>query len=151
MTWKPSPAVTWLVFVFRRFKCRRCVNNSQVRPPPDGSDCSADLSQWHHSSDPKGLEDILLKGAWSSGVTFVFHHKSHDKQLGLWLVTKRMLYTQANSLWYRDTLILLPQLIFKGLAHKLTDQGYLAEEHCSLNYTFYIQRFNWIMNCPLLQ
>ncbi|KAM7444232.1 DNA repair and recombination protein RAD54-like [Porites harrisoni] len=66
-----------------KFKCRRCVNNSQVRPPPDGSDCSADLSQWHHSSDPKGLEDILLKGAWSSGVTFVFHHKSHDKQLGL--------------------------------------------------------------------
>ena len=34
---------------------------------------------------------------------------------------------------------MLPQLIFKGLAHKLIDPGHLAEEHCSLNYTFYIQ------------
>lgn len=66
-----------------KFKCRRCVNNIQVHPPPDGTDCSADLSQWNHCADRKGLDDILLKGAWSSGVSFVFHQKSHDKQLGL--------------------------------------------------------------------
>lgn len=66
-----------------KFKCRRCVNNIQVHPPPEGTDCSADLSQWHHCADRKGLEDIMLKGAWSSGVTFVFHQKSHEKQLGL--------------------------------------------------------------------
>ncbi|XP_015768244.1 PREDICTED: DNA repair and recombination protein RAD54-like, partial [Acropora digitifera] len=66
-----------------KFKCRRCVNNIQVHPPPDGTDCSADLSQWNHCADRKGLDDILLKGAWSSGVSFVFHQKSHDKKLGL--------------------------------------------------------------------
>lgn len=66
-----------------KFKCRRCVNNIQVHPPPEGTDCSADLSQWNHCADRKGLDDILLKGAWSSGVSFVFHQKSHDKQLGL--------------------------------------------------------------------
>ncbi|KAJ7325361.1 DNA repair and recombination protein RAD54-like [Desmophyllum pertusum] len=66
-----------------KFKCRRCVNNIQVHPPPESTDCSGDLSQWHHCADRKGLEDIMLKGAWSSGVTFVFHQKSHEKQLGL--------------------------------------------------------------------
>ncbi|PFX22519.1 DNA repair and recombination protein RAD54-like isoform X3 [Stylophora pistillata] len=66
-----------------KFKCRRCVNNIQVTPPPEGTDCSADLSQWNHCADRKGLDDIMLKGAWSSGVTFVFHQKSHEKQLGL--------------------------------------------------------------------
>ena len=66
-----------------RFKCRRCVNNIQVHPPPEGTDCSANLSQWHHCADRKGLEDTLLKGAWDSGVSFVFHENSHDKQLGV--------------------------------------------------------------------
>ncbi|KAK0069943.1 DNA repair and recombination protein RAD54 [Biomphalaria pfeifferi] len=62
-----------------KFKCRRCVNNIQVKPPPDDSDCTCDLSQWNHSADKKGLNDIILKSAWES-VTFVFHHKSHDEQ-----------------------------------------------------------------------
>lgn len=66
-----------------KFKCRRCVNKIQVRPPPEGSDCNSDLSEWHHSADRKGLDDQALKGAWEDGVTFVFHHKSHEKQLGL--------------------------------------------------------------------
>lgn len=66
-----------------KFKCRRCVNNIQVHPPPEGTDCSANLSLWNHCADRKGLEDLMLKGAWSSGVTFVFHQKSHEKQLGL--------------------------------------------------------------------
>ena len=69
--------------VLHRFKCRRCVNNIQVTLPPEGTDCSADLSQWNHCADRKELDDVMLKGAWSSGVTFVFHQKSHEKQLGL--------------------------------------------------------------------
>ncbi|KAJ8305909.1 hypothetical protein KUTeg_016454 [Tegillarca granosa] len=39
-----------------KFKCRRCVNNIQVRPPPADSDCNSDLSQWHHSADKKDLQ-----------------------------------------------------------------------------------------------
>ncbi|KAK3091297.1 hypothetical protein FSP39_018741 [Pinctada imbricata] len=63
-----------------KFKCRRCVNNIQVKPPPPDSDCNSDLSQWNHCADRKGLEDILLKGAWESAISFVFHHRSHDEQ-----------------------------------------------------------------------
>ncbi|XP_060559787.1 DNA repair and recombination protein RAD54-like [Ruditapes philippinarum] len=64
------------------FKCRRCVNNIQVKPPSDDSDCNSDLSQWHHSTDKKGLKDLMLKGAWSSDtpISFVFHHHSHEQQ-----------------------------------------------------------------------
>jgi len=61
-----------------KFKCQRCVNNIQVKLPPEGSDCNSDLSQWNHSSDKKGLVDVLLKGSWGSSITFAFHHKSHD-------------------------------------------------------------------------
>ena len=61
----------------------RCVNRIQVRPPPDGSSCNSDLSEWNHCKDKKGLEDQALKGAWEDGVTFVFHHRSHEKQLGM--------------------------------------------------------------------
>ncbi|KAL5016382.1 hypothetical protein ScPMuIL_005971 [Solemya velum] len=63
-----------------KFKCRRCVNNIQVKPPPPDSDCNSDLSQWCHSADKKGLVDIILKGAWDPGISFVFHHRSHEKQ-----------------------------------------------------------------------
>ncbi|CAB4039696.1 DNA repair and recombination RAD54-like [Paramuricea clavata] len=66
-----------------KFKCRRCVNKIQVRPPPERSSCNSDLSEWNHSNDKKGLEDQALKGAWEDGVTFVFHHWSHEKQLGV--------------------------------------------------------------------
>ncbi|XP_064604260.1 DNA repair and recombination protein RAD54-like isoform X1 [Liolophura sinensis] len=63
-----------------KLKCRRCVNQIQVRPPPPGSDCNSDLSQWHHSTDKKGIEDRMLKGAWEAAVTFAFHHRSHEEQ-----------------------------------------------------------------------
>ncbi|XP_048581564.1 DNA repair and recombination protein RAD54-like [Nematostella vectensis] len=66
-----------------KFKCRRCVNNIQAHPPPQGTDCTANLSLWNHCASSKGLEDTFLKGAWSSGISFVFHQKSHEKQLGL--------------------------------------------------------------------
>ena len=63
-----------------RFKCRRCVNNIQVKGPPEGSDCNADLSQWNHCADKKGLNDVILKGVWNSAISFVFHHWSHEEQ-----------------------------------------------------------------------
>lgn len=69
--------------MFKAFLFHRCVNKIQVRPPPGGSSCNSDLSEWHHCNDKKGVEDLALKKAWEDGVTFVFHHQSHDKQLGV--------------------------------------------------------------------
>ncbi|XP_045147837.1 DNA repair and recombination protein RAD54-like isoform X2 [Echinops telfairi] len=69
-----------------RLRCRRCVNNRQVRPPPDGSDCTSDLAQWNHSTDKRGLQDEVLQAAWdaaSAAITFVFHQRSHEEQRGL--------------------------------------------------------------------
>jgi len=62
-----------------KFKCRRCVTGVEVQPPPEGSDCNSDLSSWHHATSKKGLQDMALKQVWEAGVTFVFHHKSHDQ------------------------------------------------------------------------
>ncbi|XP_071952084.1 DNA repair and recombination protein RAD54-like isoform X2 [Antedon mediterranea] len=62
-----------------KFKCRRCVNNIQTGLPPEGSDCNSDLSQWNHCADKRGVTDCILKGAWQTSVSFVFHHKSHDQ------------------------------------------------------------------------
>ncbi|XP_047645154.1 DNA repair and recombination protein RAD54-like isoform X4 [Phacochoerus africanus] len=69
-----------------RLRCRRCVNNQQVWPPPDGSDCTSDLAQWNHSTDKRGLADEVLQAAWhaaSTAITFVFHQRSHEEQRGL--------------------------------------------------------------------
>uniref|UniRef100_A0A452VGF3 DNA repair and recombination protein RAD54-like n=1 Tax=Ursus maritimus TaxID=29073 RepID=A0A452VGF3_URSMA len=69
-----------------RLRCRRCVNNHQVRPPPDGSDCTSDLAQWNHNTDKRGLKDEVLQAAWdaaSTAITFVFHQRSHEEQRGL--------------------------------------------------------------------
>ena len=63
-----------------RFKCKRCVNNIQVRAPLEGSDTNSDLSQWHHAADRKGLVDLVLKGAWDQTISFTFHHRSHEEQ-----------------------------------------------------------------------
>ncbi|CAG0887496.1 unnamed protein product [Darwinula stevensoni] len=65
-----------------KFKCRRCVNNVQAKPPPDDADCSSDLSLWHHCADKKPLVDRCLKAVWSTGfVSFVFHQRSHERAL----------------------------------------------------------------------
>ncbi|KAH0618655.1 hypothetical protein JD844_018052 [Phrynosoma platyrhinos] len=66
-----------------KIKCRRCVNGHQVRPPPEGSDCTSDLSQWNHCADKRGLQDTVLKAAWDTAVTFTFHHHSHEEQRGI--------------------------------------------------------------------
>ncbi|KAJ6659422.1 hypothetical protein lerEdw1_018656 [Lerista edwardsae] len=66
-----------------KIKCRRCVNGHQVRLPPDGSDCTSDLSQWNHAAEKRGLQDTVLKAAWDAAVTFTFHHHSHEEQRGI--------------------------------------------------------------------
>ncbi|XP_068095683.1 DNA repair and recombination protein RAD54-like isoform X2 [Hyperolius riggenbachi] len=63
-----------------KFKCRRCVNGRQVRPPPDGTDCTSDLSQWNHCADKRGLQDTVLMAAWDAAVSFTFHHRSHEQR-----------------------------------------------------------------------
>jgi len=52
-----------------------------VRGPLPGTDTTCDLSQWNHCTDRKAIDDIVLKGAWQTGViSFVFCHRSHDEQ-----------------------------------------------------------------------
>ena len=62
-----------------KFKCKRCVNGIQVKPPPPDSDCNSNLSQWNHSTSKKGIEDMAVKLSWEAGISFVFHHRSHEQ------------------------------------------------------------------------
>ena len=64
-----------------RFKCRRCVNRIQVKPPPEDATCNSDLSQWNHCADRKTIPDSVLKSSWDAGITFAFHQKSHEPKL----------------------------------------------------------------------
>lgn len=65
-----------------KFNCQRCVLGKQTKPPPEGSDCTSDLSQWNHCADKRGLEDVLMKRVWDGPtVSFVFYHKSHESQI----------------------------------------------------------------------
>ncbi|VDO61925.1 unnamed protein product, partial [Schistosoma curassoni] len=64
-----------------RFKCRRCVNSVQIKPPPEGTDCNSDFSQWNHCYTKKTLNDSVLKATWDTGcISFVFWHYSHEEQ-----------------------------------------------------------------------
>ncbi|CAK9824410.1 DNA repair and recombination protein RAD54-like [Anthophora retusa] len=62
-----------------KFKCKRCVNGVEVKGPPEQSDCNSDLSDWRHSYNPRNLPDVPLRQCWSSGISFVFHHRSHEQ------------------------------------------------------------------------
>ncbi|XP_054880132.1 DNA repair and recombination protein RAD54-like [Poeciliopsis prolifica] len=66
-----------------KFHCCRCVNGREVRLPPEGADCTSDLSQWNHCFEKKRLRDQVLKASWDSAVSFVFHQRSHDDQKGV--------------------------------------------------------------------
>jgi DNA repair and recombination protein RAD54 and RAD54-like protein len=70
-------------FFNSRFKCKRCINNVQVKPPPEGSDCTNDLTQWFHCSNNRGLPDDVLSGAWdrSKSISFVFHQRSAKQEV----------------------------------------------------------------------
>ncbi|XP_043268087.1 DNA repair and recombination protein RAD54-like [Venturia canescens] len=61
-----------------KFKCKRCVNGVEVKGPPEQSDCNSDLSDWRHDHNPRALPDIPLRQCWSSGISFVFHHRSAE-------------------------------------------------------------------------
>lgn len=63
-----------------KFKCKRCVNRIQVKPPGEEFDCTADLSFWHHSADKRTLVDGILKQCWDAGVSFVFYQRSHQQK-----------------------------------------------------------------------
>ena len=63
-----------------RFKCKRCVNNIQVKAPPEDTDCTCDLSQWNHCADKKNLVDPILKAIWNDTITFCYYHHSHVQQ-----------------------------------------------------------------------
>ena len=61
-----------------QIKCSRCVNNIEVRPPPEDADVSSDLSLWHHHSSKNHFGvDLALKKIWHFGVSFVFAQNSH--------------------------------------------------------------------------
>ncbi|KAK1125802.1 DNA repair and recombination protein RAD54-like [Melipona bicolor] len=62
-----------------KFKCKRCVNGIEVKGPPEQSDCNSDLSDWRHIYNPRHLPDISLRQCWSSGISFVFCHRSHEQ------------------------------------------------------------------------
>ncbi|XP_023230728.1 DNA repair and recombination protein RAD54-like [Centruroides sculpturatus] len=63
-----------------KINCKRCVNNIEVKSPCNQADCNSDLSDWCHCADKKKLPDIILKSIWDSGISFVFHQKSHDQK-----------------------------------------------------------------------
>ena len=69
------------IFFYSRFKCKRCINNIQIKPPAEDTDCTSHLSQWYHCSNNKGLPDSILAQAWSTSkcVSFVFHHRSQGE------------------------------------------------------------------------
>ncbi|XP_024941965.1 DNA repair and recombination protein RAD54-like isoform X2 [Cephus cinctus] len=62
-----------------KFKCKRCVNGVEVKGPPENTDCNSDLSDWRHAHNPRTLPDLSLRQCWSSGISFVFHHRSHEQ------------------------------------------------------------------------
>ncbi|XP_054275150.1 DNA repair and recombination protein RAD54-like [Macrosteles quadrilineatus] len=59
-----------------KIKCGRCVNGIQTKPPPADSDCTDDLSCWHHCREKRWLVDPVLRQCWDAGVSFVFYQHS---------------------------------------------------------------------------
>ncbi|XP_033331279.1 DNA repair and recombination protein RAD54-like [Megalopta genalis] len=62
-----------------KFKCKRCINGIEVKGPPENSDCNSDLSDWRHAHNPRNIPDVPLRQCWSSGISFVFHHRSPEQ------------------------------------------------------------------------
>lgn len=87
-----------------RFKCKRCVNNVQIKQPPPEADSTCDLSIWHHCYQRKALEDIVLKGAWDTDmISFAFWQQSHDHQrVTVWPLHSlhATIYSLSLSLWW---------------------------------------------------
>lgn len=85
-----------------RFKCKRCVDNIQVKLPSPDSDCTSDLSQWYHCVNNKGIPDNILSQAWdvSKCVSFVFHHRSSQAEVKLEDATEKI--GQKKKKVYKD-------------------------------------------------
>ncbi|XP_030377292.1 DNA repair and recombination protein RAD54-like [Scaptodrosophila lebanonensis] len=64
-----------------KLKCKRCVQNVQMTPPDNDTDCTSHLSQWYHCSNNRGLPDTILAQAWTASkcISFVFHHRSQGE------------------------------------------------------------------------
>lgn len=60
-----------------KLNCKICEQGRMVRDPPAEADCTRDLIDWYHCSEPKKLVDDLLKRVWSHGITYCMHQKSH--------------------------------------------------------------------------
>ncbi len=76
-TYKIHKCYTSVIENHFRIKCNRCVNGIQTKPPAPDSDCTDDLSCWHHCSDKRWLVDPVLKQCWAAGISFVFYQHSH--------------------------------------------------------------------------
>jgi DNA repair and recombination protein RAD54 and RAD54-like protein len=59
------------------------LNNVQIKLPPEGSDCTSNLSQWYHCSNNRGIPDDILSKAWdaTNHISFVFHHRSARQEV----------------------------------------------------------------------
>jgi DNA repair and recombination protein RAD54 and RAD54-like protein len=69
--------------MFNSFKCKRCVNNIQVKLPPEEADCTCDLANWFHCANNRGIPDELFTTSASvtQNVSFVFHQRSATKEV----------------------------------------------------------------------
>lgn len=91
-----------LLLQFDRFNCKRCVDNVQIKLPPEDSDCTSDLAQWYHCSNNKGIPDDILCQASdvSKCVSFVFHHRSSKAEVKLEDATEKV--GQKKKKVYKD-------------------------------------------------
>ena len=99
-----DPRRLWLFIPSNRFKCNRCVNNIQVKLPPESSDCTSDLSQWFHCAQNKGIPDVALSQAWDIAkcVSFVFHHRSSTTEVKLEDVVEKVGQKKPKKIYDED-------------------------------------------------
>lgn len=78
------------------------MNGIQEKLPPPDSDCTSNLSHWYHCANNKGIPDTVLSQAWDVAkcVSFVFHHRSCQKEVNLEDVTEKV--GQKKKRVYKD-------------------------------------------------
>ncbi|XP_055594496.1 DNA repair and recombination protein RAD54-like [Uranotaenia lowii] len=81
------------------FKCKRCVNNIQIKLPPDDSDCTSDLTHWYHCSNNKGIPDDILSKSWdiTKCISFAFHHRSNSAVVEQQIAEQKRLDAQKGK------------------------------------------------------
>lgn len=68
------------------------------------SDCTNDLSCWHHCTDKRWIVDPVLKQCWHAGISMVFYQNS--------MVYKEVIY-------YNNIIYILSNYVHKNSKHKL--------------------------------